>query len=206
MGNIWISSWRHCDWAGKLDLIVLLALSLISWAIMIDKFLLFRRIERENKLFSILQNKKERLPVFSASPLANIYRQYRRMNPDTINQSKFLEGLVETESVKLEKNLTFLATSVTISPVLGLLGTVWGLLLAFRNMGIQGATSIEVVGPGVAEALITTVAGLLVAIPAAVGYNYLITRVRQSTLQMENFIAQLPPLKESEISNIKNQN
>lgn len=89
------------------------------------------------------------------------------------------------EQANLEKNLTTLATITAIAPFLGLLGTVWGLLISFTNMSITGSSSIKVVASGVAEALITTVLGLLVAIPAAVGYNYFRERIQNLMDEIE---------------------
>jgi biopolymer transport protein ExbB/TolQ len=92
------------------------------------------------------------------------------------------------QQTDLEKNLTSLATITVVAPFLGLLGTIWGLLISFINMSITGSSSIKVVASGVAEALITTVLGLLVAIPAAVGYNYFKDRIQRLMDEMELLI------------------
>lgn len=92
---------------------------------------------------------------------------------------------------EFESQLSFLATVAGIAPFFGLLGTVWGIMEAFLAIGATGATSIGVVAPGVADALLTTLIGLAVAIPAVVGYNLAIRRIRRLDLHMENFTSEL---------------
>jgi biopolymer transport protein ExbB/TolQ len=113
-------------------------------------------------------------------------------NPGTWGQFKeFLERTAVAEIEEMEKYLVFLATTVSVAPFLGLLGTVWGITDSFMSMGSQGTASIEVVGPGIAEALITTIAGLATAIPALVGYNLLLRHVRRQENGTELFISRL---------------
>ena len=92
---------------------------------------------------------------------------------------------------EFESQLSFLATVAGIAPFLGLLGTVWGIMEAFLAIGATGATSIGVVAPGVADALLTTLVGLAVAIPAVVGYNLAVRRIRRLDLHMESFASEL---------------
>jgi biopolymer transport protein ExbB/TolQ len=101
-----------------------------------------------------------------------------------------LERAVGEESLKLEANLILLATAVSGAPFLGLLGTVWGVMDAFSGVAIAGKANLAALAPGVSGALITTVAGLLVAIPAMFGYNYLITTLKGMMVEMENFAAE----------------
>jgi biopolymer transport protein TolQ len=98
-------------------------------------------------------------------------------------------GEVE-ESARLESQLPFLATVVTVSPFLGLFGTVWGIMRAFIDIKTYGSAHIMVIAPGIAESLITTVIGLCVAIPAVVFYNYLVNRLRKFTDGIDNFISE----------------
>ena len=88
---------------------------------------------------------------------------------------------------KLEKRVTFLATTASITPFIGLFGTVWGIMSAFQNIGAQGSTDLAVVAPGIAEALIATAAGLFAAIPAVYFYNHLTTRVKVYATDMDDF-------------------
>ena len=83
------------------------------------------------------------------------------------------------ETATLERHVGFLATTGSVSPFIGLMGTVWGVMSSFLNIGAQGSASLVVVAPGIAEALIATVAGLAAAIPAVVGYNHLVGRLRE---------------------------
>jgi biopolymer transport protein ExbB/TolQ len=101
-----------------------------------------------------------------------------------------MERTVGEEMLKLESQMILLATCVSGAPFLGLLGTVWGVMDAFSAVAQAGAASMATLAPGVSGALITTVTGLLVAIPAMFGYNFLITTVKQMTVEMENFAAE----------------
>jgi biopolymer transport protein TolQ len=145
-----------------------------------------------------------------SSPLYKVYRagcretaKYLEGEEDVSSASKrrtsrlteaHLDGLsnaltlaISRQIVLLERGLTFLATTAAVGPLLGLLGTVWGIMSAFRAMSVAGNASIGTVAPGIADALITTVAGLFVAIPAVVAYNYLFGKVRSFSSDMNMF-------------------
>jgi len=147
--------------------------------------------------------------IFDFSPLANIFRA----GYAEFNRSKMLQGhsdedkalqsyqqvvdhvhrvankILFTQSSRLERGLTFLATTGNASPFIGLFGTVWGIMTAFRSIGMKGSASLAVVAPGIAEALIATAAGLAAAIPAVVAFNYFSRRTRISQTEMGNFIS-----------------
>lgn len=89
-----------------------------------------------------------------------------------------MERAAADDLARLERHVGFLATAGSVSPFIGLLGTVWGVMSSFINIGAQGSASLVVVAPGIAEALIATVGGLAAAIPAVIGYNHLLTRLR----------------------------
>ena len=97
------------------------------------------------------------------------------------------ERTVADRVLVLENNMGTVATAVSACPFLGLLGTVWGVMDAFGGMATAGSASLSAVAPGVAGALLTTVVGLLVALPSAVGYNMLTTRIRPLSVQLDNF-------------------
>lgn len=101
-----------------------------------------------------------------------------------------LKRVAGTELTKLEKALTFLATTGNATPFIGLFGTVWGIMDAFRQIGFRGSTSLAVVAPGISEALIATAAGLFAAVPAVIAYNYFLNKMRILTSQMESFSAE----------------
>ncbi len=98
-----------------------------------------------------------------------------------------LEDAVDKEVLKMEENLGVLGSIVSSSPFLGLLGTVWGVMMAFSAMALRGKADINAIAPGVSGALLTTVVALLVAIPALVGYNHLTNSVRVHSIKFDNF-------------------
>jgi biopolymer transport protein TolQ len=188
MENIWISSWKHCDIFGKVDLVILGILSVYSWYIIFEKLFILKTAFRENKNFEKIflsrkEIKKMPCPLYSILDYLTSLVKYERFSSEM--SKKYIEKAFVKEQNNLEKNLTSLATITAIAPFLGLLGTVWGLLIAFTNMSITGSSSIKVVASGVAEALITTVLGLMVAIPSAVGYNFLKEKVQFLMDEME---------------------
>jgi biopolymer transport protein TolQ len=103
------------------------------------------------------------------------------------NLQRSLRKAVDLEISRLESRLTFLATVGSVGPFVGLFGTVWGIMVAFQQIGVQGSASLATVAPGIAEALIATAVGLACAIPAVMGYNYYIHKVKSMRTQMENF-------------------
>jgi biopolymer transport protein TolQ len=154
--------------------------------------------------------------VFAFSPLAKSFRagyaEFNRSkmlqaNPDedkiyhshhTImeNIERVVKKILATQTSRLEKGLTFLATTGNASPFIGLFGTVWGIMTSFRSIGMKGSATLAVVAPGIAEALIATAAGLAAAIPAVVAFNYFNRRVRSFQVEMGSFNADLVGLLE----------
>lgn len=102
-----------------------------------------------------------------------------------------LEARAQNEIGEMERHLILLSTTASTAPFLGLLGTVWGIMHSFLSMGVEGAASIEVVGPGIAEALVTTIAGLAAAIPALVAYNVFVRAVHRKEPQIDLFISRV---------------
>lgn len=113
----------------------------------------------------------------------------------SILEKESIHMALEREAAKqleaLEQGLPMLATTGTVAPFFGLLGTVWGIMDAFLNIGLRGSGNINVVAPGVAEALITTVAGLAVAIPAVIAYNYFVSRIKEVSDDLQHFSSEL---------------
>lgn len=172
MGNILISSWQKSDLAGKIDIIILILLSIYSWYIIFSKYFSLKEIEKKNRIVGNLITSGKKI-ISLRCPLFNLIRKGEKIieRKGKIDE-KEMEKLFIKETNKLKIGLSALATIASVSPFLGLLGTVWGLLRAFNSISITGSASVRVVSSGVAEALITTIIGLIVAIPAAVGYNY----------------------------------
>jgi biopolymer transport protein TolQ len=191
----------------KFVLSILLFFSIISWAIIIYKFRSFSKVEKESEDFQQayfksknwgnLYNSTKKLAM---SPLANLFRAAYSMEDarreEIMSTLKRIEAM---EAVRLEKYLTFLATTGSTAPFIGLFGTVWGIMNSFMGIGRIGSASLAVVAPGIAEALIATAAGLAAAIPAVVAYNYYLSRARKSITLMEDFSQEL-------INNCKRKN
>jgi len=175
----------------KTILVVLLVLSVVSWTIIVEKIRYFRKVTRQSAEFrkvfdregstGVLRSAAEKLPL---SPEAAVLSSLEdSIEKGELRDLKHLDGFMESamESVvsEWESYLIFLSTTATISPFLGLLGTVWGIMSSFLSMGVRGSANLYVVGPGIADALITTVFGLGAAIPAVIGYNYILRLIRK---------------------------
>jgi biopolymer transport protein TolQ len=183
----------------KFVLFVLLFFSVFSWAIIYNKFRLLSRVEKESEEFQRnFQSKSDFDSLYHAtrrlrlSPLTNLFRSVHASEDEDIdNIKRTLKRVEATEAAKLERYLTFLATTGSTTPFIGLFGTVWGIMNSFIGIGRIGSASLAVVAPGIAEALIATAAGLVAAIPAVVAYNYYISRTRRSIIAMEDFSQEL---------------
>lgn len=177
----------------------MLTLSVVAWTITLFKTGEYRSLLRDlKKIFGRSSpggDSTDLREVFSKkrkTPISRIYQQGERtlktalsstaMEPDSLFTGELkqrLESAVEEESSQLAWGLSFMGTVITVSPFLGLLGTVWGVMTAFLNIGASGSADLSTVAPGIAEALITTIAGLAVAIPAVFCYNHLNARLRR---------------------------
>lgn len=189
--------------------IALLALaSFYSWTIIFSKYSLFGRATRESRKFVSAFRKASRLQevsalaeTYKASPLAqvfiDVYETYRRQTGGTGRPRNMaaLERSAQTaasESIThLERRMTWLATIAATSPFVGLFGTVMGIVSAFHGLGTAGAATLRAVAPGISEALITTAAGLFVAVPAVVAYNQYASRLRVIASATDDFCREL---------------
>lgn len=183
----------------KFVLLILLFFSIYSWAIIFFKIKLLSKVEKESEEFhtAFIKSKEwDHLYMstkkHSISPLANLFRAAYSMKDAGRNELRSSLKRVEAmEANRLEKYLTFLATTGSTAPFIGLFGTVWGIMNSFMGIGRVGAASLAVVAPGIAEALIATAAGLIAAIPAVVAYNYFLSRTRRNIAMMEDFSQEL---------------
>jgi biopolymer transport protein TolQ len=200
----------------KFVLIVLLGFSVVSWALIVEKWWHFRRVRRQTEGFVKVFREGRRPSVvqaatkkFKDSPLAHMYSaayqefgavtdMMERLTEDDDFGRDRLEAVhramrrsASVEIAKLERYLTFLATTASSTPFIGLFGTVWGVMAAFHGIGKQGSASLAVVAPGISEALIATAAGLAAAIPAVIGYNYFVSRVKDWATEMDGFTLDL---------------
>ena len=185
-------------------LIILLIASIFSWAIMLSKWRSFNRAQTQGQRFIRAFRKSSRLSEIAAvaeqfkpSPLVSVFGEihdeYQRQNGGRglPRNPIALERAAQTASseslTSMESHMTWLATIAAIAPFVGLFGTVWGIIDAFHGLGTEGAATLRAVAPGISEALITTAAGLVVAIPAVIGYNQLTARLREFGSRMDDF-------------------
>jgi biopolymer transport protein TolQ len=200
----------------KAILLILALFSIVSWTIVLYKIWQFRRAEEQTTSFLDVFRKSSKFSEvqsvcrsLSESPLVGIFQSgYGELNAQLRQQSssgrtseegakptlKSLEALDRAllrasmvEVNKLERRVPFLATTASITPFIGLFGTVWGIMGAFNGIGQTGSTSLSVVAPGISEALIVTAAGLFAAIPAVYFFNHLTNRVKLSASAMDDF-------------------
>ena len=201
----------------KFILLLLLTLSVISWGVALDKWSLFRRVESQARdirasvaRMRTVHDLTDLMTSGFAGPLMGIIREtqkvLQRFGRD-VSGREYLIADFQRASEKagldaltlMEKNLVVLSTTTTVSPFLGLLGTCWGIMVSFINIGKAGSASLDVVAPGIAEALIATIAGLGTAIPALVFYNMLTNRLRRVEGEMQSFAISIVDLLEREI-------
>ncbi len=206
----------------QIILLILLFLSVVSWAITFYKMAVFRRTNKETEKFLSLFRKRRSLKEiylscvsFRRTPLSRMLEAgfkemeelLRREKNPSKGQEVFGEEILDSDLQKdrldvirmtlervgseevnrLEKSLVFLATTANVSPFFGLLGTVWGITHSFSSIGVRGSASLAVVAPGIAEALIATIVGLAVAIPAVMAYNFFNSKLKVISTQVDNF-------------------
>ena len=226
-----VTAYAQSDLLGKLIILGLISLSIISWVVLIQKTRTWRQVAQVSQGFQkAFQLNKQRLLHLELSelpkpknstvphPYAEIFRDLKSKTVEILNKNlyfitettgkqpsqvylsladlevveSFVLTTVSSQVKKLEKNLFILSTIITLGPFLGLLGTVWGILITFSELGNGGSagSNMAVLG-GLSTALSTTVLGLMIAIPALVAYNYLKTALKNYTSDMEEFLYQL---------------
>src|ERR1051325_8817721 len=214
--------WDKSTPEAKVIIVFLLVFSIFSWSIMEAKGVQMRRAKRLNQLFEgEFRTQKHTLDVYDRRvnvedcPTVVVYQEAckevdaRLRTPEGGRRTQLsikavehikrtLESAVASQSIKLESGLIMLALAVSGAPFLGLLGTVWGVMSAFSYVAMAGRADLATMAPGVAAALITTVAGLLVAIPSMFGYNYLVHNLRVLTVELDNFAQALVSQLETE--------
>ncbi len=191
-------------------LVILVAMSLIVWYIIIYKWLYLRRARKESERFMKTFWDSKRLDEIyrtsddlKYSPTSQVFRagyveltklksgksgdtMHEQMG-DLENIERALRRAINAESIHLEKLTSFLATTASAAPFIGLFGTVWGIMVSFLNIYKKGDASLLTVAPGIAEALVATAIGLVAAIPSVIAYNWLVGRIRTLQAEMENF-------------------
>ncbi len=215
--------WDKASIEGKIIICFLALFSVFAWTVMAAKGLQMRRARKLNHFFdlefraqsNVMSIFDKRLQV-DGCPLFNVYKEgctevdqrlrgnagegrKRYISMKSMEHVKrTLERTVAQESLKLESGLILLAIAVSGGPFLGLLGTVWGVMITFSDVGMMGKADLATMAPGVSAALSTTVAGLLVAIPSMFGYNWLVHNLRVLTVQLDNFAQELASKMEVE--------
>ena len=185
----------------KSVIVILIAASVYSWAIIIEKIRLFKKINQSSEEFEekfwksrSAESFYNSLPSNIDDPMANVFKDSMQVVMKTRSKSNLSEKLqsvlevnIEKQMNILEKNYTFLATVGSTAPFIGLFGTVWGIMNSFQSIAISRNTSLAIVAPGIAEALFATALGLLAAIPAVVAYNKFSSDSRKYTQRLDNF-------------------
>ena len=185
----------------KSVIIILIAASVYSWAIIFDKYKLFKKINKTSDEFEEKFWKSKsaetffnNLPANIDDPMAKVFRVTMQSVIKTRSKSNLSERLgstlqsnIEKQMNIIEKNYTFLATVGSTAPFIGLFGTVWGIMNSFQSIAISRNTSLAIVAPGIAEALFATALGLLAAIPAVVAYNKFNSDARKYSNKLEDF-------------------
>src|SRR5277367_2339720 len=215
--------WGRATDAGRIIIMVLAVFSVFAWYMMVSKALQMSRAKKLNLFFESEYNaQKNVLGIFDrrlqvdGCPMFAVYQEgcmeldarLKGENGDARKKyislksmehiKRTLEGAVAHESIKLESGLILLASAVSGGPFIGLLGTVWGVMDTFAMVGMAGKAELATMAPGVSAALITTVAGLLVAIPSMFGYNFLVHTLRVRTVELDNFAQNLVSKMETE--------
>lgn len=206
--------------------------SLLSWTIIVRKWLTFRQIDRQSQAFIDYFRKSSRLSEVSAAgdlyrrtPLSGLFAAaYQELNAqiqslknkeggtssnpgvlvlgerNILGIQRALQRAATAELSILEKSMSWLATTGSVTPFIGLLGTVAGIISAFEGLGFEKTASIQAVAPGIADALFTTAAGLFAAIPAVIAYNQFLTRIKNIGAEMDDFSSEFLNLVERSFS------
>jgi len=196
-----MSLFLRADIIVKSVIIILIACSVYSWAIIIEKFRLFKKINKSSEEFEErFWNSKSAetfynsLPAKVDDPMAVVFQDameslLKKKSKNNLSErmTTFLEVGIEKQMSKVDKGFIFLATVGSTAPFIGLFGTVWGIMNSFQSIAISRNTSLAIVAPGIAEALFATALGLLAAIPAVIAYNKFNTDSKKYSQKLENF-------------------
>ena len=196
-----MSLFLRADIVVKSVIIILIAASIYSWAIIIEKFKMFKRIDQSTVEFEekfwkskSAESFYNNLPANKDDPMSNVFRKTMQVVLKSRSRSNLnekltglLESNIETEVNFLEKNFSFLATVGSTAPFIGLFGTVWGIMNSFQSIAVSRNTSLAIVAPGIAEALFATALGLLAAIPAVIAFNKFNNDSKKYSQRLENF-------------------
>jgi len=209
-----IEVFEHCDPVGQVITAGLAVFSVIAWAVMLGKrnelntlrrlnLAFERHLRDQKKLLELPESLRERRDIPYASLLGDAVEAYwkaasigKEKGMDTLrfrleHAENALQRALARQTLRYESNMVFLASIVSGAPFLGLLGTVWGVMTAFSAVSVQQTASIQTLAPGVSAALLTTISGLLVAIPSLFGYNMLFANTKRLITELENYASSL---------------
>ena len=198
-----IQLFLRADFIVKSVILILIAASIYSWALIFDKYKLFKRIDKSTSNFeekfwktrsaesfynSFTNKEKDPVGNIFQSAMAELIRTKSKSSTvQSARVSRVIEISADKEIKSIEKHFTFLATVGSTAPFIGLFGTVWGIMNSFQSIAISRNTSLAIVAPGIAEALFATALGLLAAIPAVVAYNKFNSDSKKYSGRIENF-------------------
>ena len=198
-----IQLFLRADFVVKSVIVILIAASIFSWALIFEKYKLFKKIDKSTTNFEekfwkskSAENFYNNLSNREKDPLANVFQtamfevlrtKSKSSSVQSARVSRILEISGDLELKLIEKNFTFLATVGSTAPFIGLFGTVWGIMNSFQSIAISRNTSLAIVAPGIAEALFATALGLLAAVPAVIAYNKFTSDSRKYSGRIENF-------------------
>ena len=198
-----INLFLRADIIVKSVIVILIVASIYTWALIIEKYRLFNKIQKSSAIFEekfwsskSAENFYNNLPSKYQDPMANIFRsamseviktKSKNNATQTARVTRVLEISIDKEIQSIEKNFIFLATIGSTAPFIGLFGTVWGIMNSFQSIAISRNTSLAIVAPGIAEALFATALGLLAAVPAVVAYNKFNSESRLYGQKIDNF-------------------
>ncbi|PIP35739.1 MAG: protein TolQ [Desulfobacterales bacterium CG23_combo_of_CG06-09_8_20_14_all_52_9] len=217
----------------QLVLLLLLTFSVISWTIIILKFRYIRRAFKESAVFldyfwksRDFSEALSKAKTLEGSPVARLFRSGYTELKKTVqsgasqgsgqdisplgarimgidNVKRALRRGITTETTRMTQMVPFLATTGNTTPFIGLFGTVWGIMGSFHGIGLRGSASLAVVAPGISEALVATAAGLAVAIPAVIAFNYFIHQIRTLESELDSFSADFLNIVERDLMRTK---
>lgn len=219
----------QADFVVKTVIIALASASVWSWAIIFEKVMMLRSATEDAKKFESqfwsggsldeMFDKLEAKP-FRLDPMSSVFvaamREWRRssgaltgnVHGTSLSQriDRVMQITMEREMERMEKRMTFLASTGSVSPFVGLFGTVWGIMNSFHNIGASSNTSLAVVAPGIAEALFATALGLVAAIPAVLAYNKLSSDMNRYAKTLENFAGEFSTILSRQIDDTTSRN
>ncbi|MDM8526523.1 protein TolQ [Desulfococcaceae bacterium HSG8] len=224
-----ISIVRSAGLMVQMVMLLLLFFSITSWSIILIKYRYIKRAYKESAIFTDIFWESRDLAVafkeakeLQGSPIARIFRigylELKRLRESGVsmtseeeaptlsgrfngldNVKRSLNRAINTEVTRMTQMIPFLATTGNTTPFIGLFGTVWGIMNAFHGIGLQKSASLAVVAPGISEALVATAAGLAVAIPAVIAFNYFMQKIKVIESELESFSADFLNIIERDI-------